>query len=175
MHASIGSDEIINPAKLSRDRQVDLCALCHSGIQRDSLSSAFSYVPGKPIRDFFKPISSKETEHPDVHGNQVGLLQRSRCYVASPTMTCSTCHDTHAPGPEAASYSSRCMTCHQWQSCGVSAKLGDAIKSRCIACHMPIEPTMAIVSETAGKFTQASMRNHWIKVYPKSSDLIPKE
>jgi hypothetical protein len=165
----IAGDEILNPAKFSRDRKVDLCAVCHSGIQREPLAPAFSYIPGRPISEFYKPISSEAAEHPDVHGNQVGLLQRSRCYISSPEMSCSTCHDTHAQGPEAESYSSRCMTCHQWQSCGVSAKLGIAIKDQCITCHMPVEPTVAIVSETAGRLTQATMRNHWIKVYPEAS------
>ena len=168
----IARGEILNPAKFSRDRQVDLCAVCHSGIQREPLSPAFSYIPGRPISEFYKPISSEAAEHPDVHGNQVGLLRRSRCYSSSPQMSCSTCHNTHAPGIEAASYSARCMTCHQWQSCGVSAKLGPSIQSQCIACHMPTEPTMAIVSETAGRLTQATMRNHWIKVYPEVSRTI---
>jgi hypothetical protein len=31
---------------------------------------------------------------------------------------------------------------------------------------MPIEPTTVIVSETAGKEVHATMRNHWIKIYP---------
>ena len=33
----------------------------------------------------------------DVHGNQVALLEKSRCFQSSPSMTCSTCHDLHAP------------------------------------------------------------------------------
>jgi hypothetical protein len=31
---------------------------------------------------------------------------------------------------------------------------------------MPVQATNVIVSETAGKVTRATMRNHWIKVYP---------
>lgn len=159
-------DTILNPARFSRDRQVELCALCHNGIQRESLAAAFSYVPGHSLSEFFKPIPAPAVAHPDVHGNQVGLLQRSRCFLSSPTMTCSTCHKTHSPEQPAASYSARCLTCHQWRSCPVSKKLGSQIKSNCIDCHMPVEPTTAIVSETAGKEVHATMRNHWIKVYP---------
>jgi len=44
--------------------------------------------------------------------------------------------------------------------------MGEKIKANCIDCHMPVEPTNVIVSETAGKETRATMRNHWIKVYP---------
>jgi hypothetical protein len=160
--------KIVNPGKLDRDRQIDGCALCHSGTQRDELSPAFSYVPGKKLSDYFRPLSGPAVEHPDVHGNQVGLLQRSRCYQSSKTLTCSTCHDVHSAERPAASYSSRCLTCHEWTSCGVSKTLGHSIANNCIDCHMPVESTSLIVSETAGKVVRAKMRNHWIKVYPAS-------
>ena len=158
------NEAILNPAKFSRDRQVDLCALCHNGIQREPLAPAFSYLPGKPLREFFKPMAETTVEHPDVHGDQVGLLQRSKCYSASPAMTCSTCHEVHAP-EKAALYSEKCLSCHQWQSCGLAKSLGHRIASNCVDCHMPVEATTVIVSETAGKEVHATMRNHWIKVY----------
>jgi Cytochrome c554 and c-prime len=159
---------ILNPAKFSRNRQVDLCALCHNGIQREALAPAFSYVPGRPLGDYFKSIASETAEHPDVHGNQVGLLERSRCYRESKNMTCSTCHDVHAPERPAALYSDRCLTCHKWQSCGVSKAMGHKITANCIDCHMPVEPTNVIVSETGGQEVRATMRNHWIKMYPEA-------
>jgi hypothetical protein len=157
---------ILNPAKFSRDRQVDLCALCHNGIQREAIAPAFSYMPGKLLSDYFRLLKADSAEHPDVHGNQVGLLQRSRCYLSSPNMTCSTCHDVHAKEQPAAAYSAKCLTCHQWQSCGVSKTMGHSIANNCIDCHMPVEPTSVIVSETADKVVRATMRNHWINVYP---------
>ena len=158
-------DLILNPKRFSRDRQVDLCALCHSGIERQEVAPAFSFVPGEPLGNYFRPLASVDVERPDVHGNQVGLLRRSRCFLASPTMSCSTCHDVHAAERPAAAYSSRCLTCHQWQSCGVAKKIGSRIAENCIDCHMPVQATNVIVSETAGKVTRATMRNHWIKVY----------
>jgi hypothetical protein len=157
---------IVNPAKLSHDRQLDLCALCHNGIAREPLAPAFSYVPGEPLNKYFRPLDTAAVEHPDVHGNQVGLLERSRCFRESPNMTCSTCHNVHAPEREPASYSATCLTCHRWQACPESKHLGAAIQSRCIGCHMPVEPTTVIVSTTAGAEVHATMRNHWIKVYP---------
>jgi len=156
---------ILNPAHFSRDRQVDLCALCHNGTQREAIAPAFSYVPGRPLSDYFKPLPGATSDRPDVHGNQVGLLERSRCYLSSPQMSCSTCHDVHAKERTAASYSERCLTCHQWQSCGESRKLGHAIVKNCIDCHMPVQPTNVIVSETGDSEVRATMRNHWIKVY----------
>lgn len=157
---------ILNPKLFSRDRQVDLCAVCHSGLARDEVAPAFSFVPGQPLSNYFRPLASADVERPDVHGNQVGLLRRSRCFLASPEMSCSTCHDVHAAERPAAAYSGRCLTCHQWQSCGVAKKLGPRIADNCIDCHMPVQSTNVIVSETAGKVTRATMRNHWIKVYP---------
>jgi hypothetical protein len=162
-------EAILNPAIFSRDRQVDLCALCHNGIQREATLPAFSYVPGRPLSDYFKPLAGPTADRPDVHGNQVGLLQRSRCYLSSPQMSCSTCHNVHSAERPAAAYSERCLTCHQWQSCGVSKKLGHAITKNCIDCHMPIQATNVIVSETGDKTVRATMRNHWIKVYPTAS------
>jgi hypothetical protein len=47
----------------------------------------------------------------------------------------------------------------------MAAKLGHALVKDCINCHMPIEETSVIVSETAGQVVHAKMRNHWIKIY----------
>lgn len=168
--AAAQGQAILNPTHFSRDRQVDLCALCHNGTQRQALAPAFTYIPGQPLNQYFRPLASTASDHPDVHGNQVGLLERSRCYLGSATMTCSTCHNVHAPEKQASTYSPRCLTCHQWQSCPVSKKLGPAITKDCIDCHMPVEPTNVIVSETAGKEVRARMRNHWIKIYPEVSE-----
>jgi hypothetical protein len=81
-------------------------------------------------------------------------------------MSCSTCHDVHASEQPAASYSAKCLGCHQWQSCGVAKRMGHKIVNNCIDCHMPVEPTNVIVSQTADKMVRAKMRNHWIRVYP---------
>jgi hypothetical protein len=157
---------ILNPRKFTRDRQVDLCGLCHSGGQRTGLTPAFTYTPGAPLDQFFAPDPGDAADRPDVHGNQVSLLKKSRCYISSPSMSCSTCHDVHAGERSAADYSNRCLKCHQWQSCGASHTLGAEIANNCIDCHMPMQQTSAIVSTTAGRGLHTSIRNHWIKVYP---------
>jgi hypothetical protein len=161
-----GIAAILNPAKFSRDRQVELCALCHNGIRTDELVPAFSYVPGKPLDNYLKPNEGDVAAHPDVHGNQVGLLEKSRCYVSSPGMSCSTCHNVHQAERPAASYSERCLSCHKVESCGMAKTIGPKIAENCIDCHMPVEKTNAIASVTAGQTIQPKMRNHWIKVYP---------
>src|SRR5207248_240278 len=47
---------ILNPARFSRDRQVDNCALCHSG-ERDAKEPPFTYRPGDDLDDYFLPPS----------------------------------------------------------------------------------------------------------------------
>ena len=51
--------------------------------------------------DFLKLETPKENEPLDPHGNQVALLERSKCFKQS-TMTCSTCHDVHVRQREVA-------------------------------------------------------------------------
>jgi hypothetical protein len=157
---------ILNPAKFTRDRQVDLCALCHNGGQRNELAPAFTYRPGEALDRYFAPEPVDSTNQPDVHGNQVGLLKKSRCYQSSPAMSCSTCHNVHERERTTVEYSDRCLGCHRWQSCGVSRTLGSKIARNCIDCHMPMQQTTAIVSTTASRVLHTSIRSHWIKIYP---------
>jgi hypothetical protein len=157
---------ILNPARWSRDRKVDLCALCHNGVRRKALSPAFSYTAGDPLDTYLGPDLADSSMHPEVHGNQVALLKRSRCYQASPDMSCLTCHDVHAPEHPASEYSRHCLSCHQIDNCSAAKHLGGTAAADCVSCHMPVQPTTAIISQTAGKLLRTSMRTHWIRVYP---------
>ena len=164
--ANITAEDILNPAKFSRDRQVDLCALCHNGIRQQEIAPAFSFIPGQPLDNYVVPESNEFDTLPNVHGDQVGLLKRSLCYRSSPKMSCSTCHDVHAEEKPAASYSTRCLSCHRAETCGMFRKIGPSIVKNCIDCHMPVQSANAIVSDTAGRSIQPKMRTHWIKPYP---------
>ncbi|HET7209170.1 MAG TPA: multiheme c-type cytochrome [Terriglobales bacterium] len=161
-------DAIINPAKLSRDRQVDLCALCHAGPGEPALAPAFSFKPGDKIDDFFEMEPLDPNAHIDVHGNQVELLKKSRCFRMSKSMTCSTCHDVHVMQRDAASFSAHCLSCHKPENCGLYASRGAEIARNCVDCHMPNESTDLIVSDANGRRVRPKVRNHWIKVYTQS-------
>jgi Cytochrome c554 and c-prime len=154
---------IVNPSNLARDRQIDVCAQCHGGIG-EAIAPAFSYVPGKRLENYVMLPRPDAEERVDVHGNQVALLQRSRCYQNS-QMTCTTCHDVHAPERAAASYSEKCLQCHQDRDCGEFVRLGAKIRENCIDCHMPLQDSNLIVSDLNGQQVKARIRNHWIKVY----------
>ena len=162
-HAADGNGPIVNPAKLPRDRQLALCSLCHGGIGVEK-APAFSFVAGNALEDFLKLEAPKENEVLDVHGNQVALLERSKCFKSS-AMTCLTCHDVHVRQREVTNFSEKCLTCHKVESCGLFPKRGRAIVGKCVDCHLPNQTSNVIVSTHDGTRIAPKVRNHWIKVY----------
>jgi len=157
---------IVNPARLTRERQMDACAQCHGGLGTPKLPS-FTYVAGYKLESFLELPAQRPEKQVDVHGNQVALLQRSRCYQAS-QMTCITCHDVHATQRDVKQLSGKCLTCHQEQSCKLFPTQGHALAGRCVDCHMPLQSSNLIVSALEGTQQQAQVRSHWIKVYRDS-------
>jgi hypothetical protein len=166
LHA-VRSVRIVNPARLSRARKIDACAQCHGGLGQPILPS-FTYVAGLPLEKFISLPAPREDATVDVHGNQVALLSRSRCFRSS-EMTCITCHDVHRPQRNVAELSGRCLTCHQEKSCGLFPKEGHALAGRCVNCHMPLQTSNTLVTTLNGVKEQVQVRTHWIKVYPDSA------
>ena len=154
---------IVNPAKLPRDRQLALCSLCHGGVGV-AKRPAFSFTAGDALEDFLTLEIPKETESLDVHGNQIALLERSKCFKSS-AMTCSTCHDTHQRQRDAGQFSDKCLACHKVESCGLFPKRGHALAGKCVDCHLPNQTSNVIFSTHDGTRILPKVRNHWIKVY----------
>jgi hypothetical protein len=165
--ANPSTTKTMPPLALSRDRQIDVCAQCHGGAG-EPLAPAFSFRPGEPLAEYVKLVEPTATDRLDVHGNQVNLLARSRCFQSSPAMSCSTCHDPHAPERPAGDYSARCLGCHEREQCGIVRKLGKQNASNCIDCHMPVEASNLLVLDSGDMRLKARVRNHWIRVYQKS-------
>ncbi|HEY6158971.1 MAG TPA: hypothetical protein VIV88_16095 [Gemmatimonadales bacterium] len=155
---------IINPARLPRARLLDQCALCHSGTT-PLRTAAFSYVPGQPLEQRSDWRTRQDTTEIDVHGNQVALLERSRCFRSS-QMTCATCHDVHREQRDVVALSGRCLTCHTMQSCGLFPTRGQALAGRCVDCHMPALTSNVLIANYRGHPVRVQVRTHWIKVYP---------
>lgn len=162
---------IINPAHLSRQRNLELCTLCHGG-RLNKTKPSFSFQPGDTLSNyFFMNSSAPDAASIDVHGNQYGLLSASRCFRSS-DMTCMTCHNPHEnQRGQKAYFSQRCLTCHSpdhGKQCPLTSRLGSSIRQNCIDCHMPEEPSKAIVflEQRQSVPKVASMRSHYIKVYP---------
>jgi hypothetical protein len=156
---------IVNPARLPRPRQLDGCALCHGGAPAPR-TAAFSYVPGQPLEKRIDWQAPSDSGVIDVHGNQVALLERSKCFRAS-QMTCVTCHDVHREQRDVAELASRCLTCHTPQSCGLFPRHGQALVGRCVDCHMPALTSTTIFATSRGQQLRVQVRTHWIKVYPQ--------
>jgi hypothetical protein len=162
-----GSAAILNPARFSRERQMDLCAWCHAGLGA-SRGPAFAYVPGESLDDYLVIPPPDPAAPLDVHGSQVEMLQRSLCYQQS-AMTCVTCHDVHTVQHDLGKLSRRCLICHK-PGTVLFPKQGHQAASNCIDCHMPMQETNLIVFNQNGQKARPKMRNHWINVY---SDIVP--
>ncbi|HTY87542.1 MAG TPA: multiheme c-type cytochrome [Candidatus Acidoferrum sp.] len=162
--AAAAASAIINPARLPRDRQMDACSLCHAGagIER---SPALSFNVGDVLSNHLELQVPGPDAPVDVHGNQIQGLERSRCFQSSPTMTCLTCHDVHAPHRDLKAFAARCLTCHKVERCGEFRKLGHAIDTQCAVCHMPVQPTDTVQSVTKGERFQPKYCNHQIAIY----------
>ena len=154
---------IVNPAKLSRERQMDLCGLCHGGVGV-AKTRPFSFTVGNPLTDHIQLEHPGPNEPLDVHGNQLALLERSKCFKES-NMTCSTCHDVHQPQRDASYFSDKCLQCHKVQSCGLFPRRGRALVGKCVDCHLPNQNSNVIFSSHDRVRITPKVRNHWIKVY----------
>lgn len=161
-----GSAEIaiMNPVRLARDRQLDLCGLCHAG-PGIPIAPALSFRPGDDLARYVKITVSPPGAPVDVHGNQVNALERSKCFTSG-RLTCSTCHNVHESQEDAASFSSHCLSCHSEHACPRFRQMGDSIRTKCVACHMPVRRSNAITSGLEGQVLQAEMRTHTIAIYP---------
>ena len=155
---------IFNPARATRDRRVDVCALCHSGA-RDEKRPPFTFHPGDSLDAFLAPATGKDNV-PDVHGNQVALLHRSKCFQGSPDMSCSTCHDVHQAQRDVAAFVPHCLECHQVERHPGGDSIGARLTALCIDCHMPVRRSNALQFNTAGRRDALYFRSHEIAVYP---------
>ena len=169
---------IVHPSRLTRQQNLDLCALCHGG-RLQKTKPSFSFTAGDTLARFFHvDTAAPDPDRIDVHGNQYGLLRASKCFLMSTTLTCSNCHNTHeAERGKTALFSSRCMDCHQPGAphfCPLQKTLGTAIQQNCIHCHMPLRPSRAIAVflPGAGAPTAALIRSHFITVYPEETKKI---
>jgi len=169
--ADVRGKYVINPARFSRDRKVDNCALCHSGL-REQIKPPFTYQPGEKLDDYLFPASDRDAPIPDVHGDQVGLLRRSKCFRSSATMSCSTCHDVHRPQRDLAPFASKCLACHQTSQHPMAAKIGARMITSCIDCHMPNQRSNAIQITTPTRQSSLSFRSHAIGIYPEVAATI---
>lgn len=95
---------IVNPAHLSRDLAESVCQQCHlrpSAVVPVRGRKLSDFRPGLPLQDFVQAYQLDAPDKPMTVVGHVEQLHLSRCYQASNSLTCVTCHDPHAePRPE---------------------------------------------------------------------------
>lgn len=134
---------IVNPARLSADRQFEVCMQCHLETTSFRLPNSvvrydrhpFSYVPGEPLENFQLFFDhAPNTGHDDKFEivNSVYRLRQSACFLKSAgKLSCTTCHNPHSiPRAEQAAthYAAVCRQCHG---------SAHAPSPDCVSCHMP--------------------------------------
>ncbi|MDB4925065.1 hypothetical protein [Mucilaginibacter sp.] len=162
---------------LNRQLKVNMCAVCHGGNDLKTEKSTFGYKPGDNLASFYDPDFGFNTST-DVHGNQAKLLAMSKCYLNSPMLTCTTCHNVHQQEKnDPVLLSQKCLDCHKEQThnfCKMAPQLGSAITGKCIDCHMPTLPSKLISFKMSAtkEASQYLLHTHRIAIYPEQTNQI---
>jgi Flp pilus assembly protein TadD len=167
---------IVNPARLSPARQMDVCMQCHLETTSRALPHSivkydrgpFSYRPGQPLGDFEivfdRAPEARKPEDFEIVSSAYRLRQ-SQCFLKSAgKLTCLTCHNPHETQ---ANYNGVCAGCHAsaLQQLVVAGKHTAA--AECTGCHMPKRRTDDVV--------HAVMTEHLIRRRPPPGDpLAPR-
>jgi tetratricopeptide (TPR) repeat protein len=155
---------IVNPARLSTERQMEGCMVCHlettsfplpNALQRFE-RAAFSYRPGEPLAGFLlnfdhAPDAGREDKFEIV--NAAYRLRRSACFLKSANkLLCTTCHNPHdIPRAEKADqhYTAACRRCHAQAFDRIVQAGQHTTANGCVACHMPKRRTEDVVHVVA--------------------------
>ncbi len=170
--------QIVNPASLATDLQLDVCQQCH--LTGETVyapgEDATTYRPGRPLaahRSVFATEASVEDPVRFGIASHAERMMRSACYDGSlgteREMTCTTCHDPHQPTAQlpADHFNQSCATCHggdaHLDACSRpdAATPAQAMGGDCVSCHMRTAGTSDIPHVT---FT-----DHWIRRDPPPS------
>jgi predicted CXXCH cytochrome family protein len=161
---------MLNPAKLSLERQLEICLQCHlesaSRTLPDSIRrfdrAPFSYRSEEPLGDYmlyFDFIRPASDDRITVNDSAYRLM-KSQCFLQSRGgLRCVTCHDPHENKVGAAAalqYTRVCRGCHQTQH--------EASTQDCAGCHMQKRRTEDAI--------HVVMTDHFIRRQPLQQDLL---
>jgi predicted CXXCH cytochrome family protein len=145
-----GRTPVVNPARLSPERELEVCLQCHLETTSRSLPGAlirkgrgpFSYAPGQPLADFRLAFDRATPNADNFEVAHAGYrFLQSQCYLKSAgKLRCTTCHNPHdiPHGEEAeAHYNEVCRGCHQPMLTNAAASGPHTARGDCVACHMP--------------------------------------
>lgn len=169
---------IVNPARLSRDRQAEVCMQCHLETTSLRLPAAllrygrgvFSYRPGEPLENYilhFDRASGGEDRIEFV--SAAYRLRKSACYIKSGgSLTCMSCHNPHEPSSTPAAlrrYTEACQSCHQTTVRRLMEARRHPAARECASCHMP--------KRKASDAIHASVTDHFIQTRPAADSTGP--
>jgi tetratricopeptide (TPR) repeat protein len=153
---------ILNPAKLSPERRIEVCLQCHLESASRTLPDAvrrfgrstFSYRPTEPLAEWQLYFDFRRTDEDRITVNTSGYgLLRSKCFLNSGgRLGCTTCHDPHRAEP--AANTTACRGCH--------AVAHTPVTTGCTGCHMPKRRTEDAV--------HVLMTDHYIRRRPGKDD-----
>ncbi len=169
---------IVNPARLSRERQLDVCMQCHLETTSFQLPQGivkyergiFSYRPGEPLSDYMlhfdHPAGSGPEDKFEI-AHAAYRLRMSECFQQSSELVCTTCHNPHdiPRGEEATKhYTAVCLNCHNAELQNLAAASRHTSSQECVQCHMPKRRTDDVV--------HAVMTDHFIQRNKPARDLL---
>jgi len=148
---------VINPIKLSRERELDVCAQCH--LQGEVHLKKKEFKPSQILADtehiYF--YTDHQSEQVNIAGH-VARLSYSKCFKMS-DLTCTSCHNPHLPLEEQqVKRVENCMSCH---TKGFEKIKDHSPDSDCFSCHMP--------KNTASDIPHVNVTDHWIRVRNNTS------
>jgi predicted CXXCH cytochrome family protein len=162
---------IVNPARLSVERSMDVCLSCHQSGKPEGTEYAWAvgYEPGLELSKYwhgFEPEAGKKTaefwENGTAHKNRIQGNTFLQSVMAHSGLQCSNCHESHGSRHrsmtlKATESNALCLTCHgPGKNPGPDYKTlsehtyHDALSagSRCIECHMPKTGKNAVPGES---------------------------
>jgi tetratricopeptide (TPR) repeat protein len=176
---------IVNPGKLSVERQFDVCQRCH--LQGNAVlkkgKSFFDFKPGMVLSDYISVFLPKY-EHSDdefVMASHSDRLKQSRCFIESlrkvdstslrpykNALTCVTCHNPHisVKATNTELFNTACKNCHNSTSspvCTEDVKIRNKNADNCVSCHMPRSGSIDI--------PHVSIHDHYIRKPVKKEEV----
>ena len=159
------SGGVINPARLTLERQAEACMQCHLETTSFPFPHSvdkfehrpFSYQPGEDLSNYQAFFDHPASDDRFQIVSSVYRLRQSQCFRKSgDKLQCTTCHDPHDPG--ARNYNQVCRECH------AQLAPNHTVAADCVTCHMQKRRTDDVV--------HAVMTDHLIRRTPLPADKL---